>query len=310
MSDVVVAPAEPVLVCICTYQRNEALRGLLERLADLTGGRYDGWPLGVVVIDDNPDRSAESIARGFSARFPKGVVYRGGGEGNIAVARNLALETGIEGGGWLALIDDDEVPTDDWLAELLRMQRRTDADLVMGVVRPRYPPGAPAWLADSDFQHAPEYQDGTEPPLGFTGNVLIRGEWLRGTGHRFDPAWGAGMEDIVFFEQAKSMGARIRYAAHSLAWEDVPVERTSLRYQVRRNLQGGLAAYDLERAIGHRSRFRLLVASVRRAGVALAWVAVGAVTARRGRINKGLAMGARSAGIALSALGVARRRGR
>jgi hypothetical protein len=180
----------------------------------------------------------------------------------------------------------------------------------MGMVRPRYPAGSPAWLADSGFQHAPEYEDGIEPPLGFTGNVLLRAEWVKRTGHRFDPDWGAGAEDIVFFEQAKEIGARVRYAAHSLAWEDVEAERTSLRYQLRRKVQGGLAVPDLERAVGHRSRLRLLASGTRMALVAAGQVLHGVVTLSRGRVYKGLTTGARAVGILLGALGVARRRGR
>jgi succinoglycan biosynthesis protein ExoM len=310
MTEVVEAPAEPVMVCICTYRRNDALHLLLERLAELSADRYRGWRIGVVVVDDNPDGSARPVAERFAHRFLEGVEYRFIGTGNIATARNLALETGLEAGGWLSLLDDDEVPTDAWLAELVRTQRRTDADFVMGVVRPRYPAGSPAWLADSDFQRTPEYEDETEPPLGFTGNMLVRADWLKTSGHRFHSDWGAGMEDVLFFQQAKDQGARVRYAARALAFEDVPLERTSLRYQLRRNLQGGLAVHDFERAVGHRSRLRLVAAAARRASVAVVTVFQGVVTLRRGRIYKGLTIGARALGIALGALGVARRRGR
>jgi succinoglycan biosynthesis protein ExoM len=307
---VVAAPAEPVLVCICTYQRNDALRRLLARIAELAAGPYAGWRLGAVVVDDNRDGSAQAVAEEFADRLPAGVAYRFCGTGNIAEARNLALEAGIDGGAWLALLDDDEMPTADWLAELVRMQRRTDADLVMGVVRPKYPAGAPRWLAEGGFQWAPEFEDGTEPPMGFTGNVLIRAEWLKRTGHRFDTDWGAGGEDIVFFARAKELGAGVRYAAKSLAWEDVELERTTLRYQVRRHVQGGLAVRDLEQAVGHRSRLRLIAAGLRMAGVGAGQLLTGLAQRRQGRVYQGLATGARAAGIILGALGVARRRGR
>ena len=57
----------------------------------------------------------------------------------IPYARNRALEMAMAADDLIAFLDDDEVPSEQWLAELLRVWREYSADVVFGPVQPFFP---------------------------------------------------------------------------------------------------------------------------------------------------------------------------
>jgi glycosyltransferase involved in cell wall biosynthesis len=84
-----------VAVAVCTYNRHEPLATLLESLvvnAERLAGRAS---VGVVVVDDSVDGNARHVVERFAHRFELGLSYRVSGRQNIALARNMALETAI-----------------------------------------------------------------------------------------------------------------------------------------------------------------------------------------------------------------------
>ncbi len=131
-------------VCICTYKRPEVLRTLLESVARCSVEAEAVADVGVVVVDDDPAGSAESVATEASGSFPRGVRYERTGSGNVAAARNRAMEVGREDADWLATIDDDCLPVTAWLRELVEVQRRTGADCVSGACDTELPDGRPS----------------------------------------------------------------------------------------------------------------------------------------------------------------------
>ncbi len=123
---------DSVAVAVCTYNRHEPLRALLEAVAvnaDRLGARA---AVGVVVVDDSQDANARPVAEAFQGRFELGLEYRHSGRQNISLARNLALETALPLAQWTAMTDDDCLPVPGWLERLLAMQRATGADAVIG----------------------------------------------------------------------------------------------------------------------------------------------------------------------------------
>ena len=102
-----------ISVCICTFKRPELLRELLDRLNDQ---RTDGlFAYCVVVADNDPEQSARPVATALSPTSRLRVTYCSEPRQNIALARNKALQHAE--GDFIAFIDDDEYPEDDWLCE-------------------------------------------------------------------------------------------------------------------------------------------------------------------------------------------------
>ncbi|MBX3314115.1 MAG: glycosyltransferase family 2 protein [Actinobacteria bacterium] len=264
-----------VAVCICTYRRPEVLRRLLDRLVDDVADLGHRARVGVVVVDDDPDRSATPVLDEFEGRFELGLHGRTSGLGDISRARNLAIDTGREIGEWLAIVDDDCLPDVGWIRNLLVVQTATGADCVSGACLDEAPAGAPAWLTEEPFLEVPaDLPDGAPIEIGHLKNTLVRSS-LVGPGRvRFRDELGAstGGEDAVFFYDLHDRGVTHVFASRPLVREVVPVDRTTYRYQLRRAYWYGNTEAVTSLYRGNASRLRLAAGGAKRSLVAVRWL--------------------------------------
>lgn len=226
-----------ITVCICTFRRPQRLAELLERLAhQRTGGEFE---LDVVVADNDAAGSAREAVDAVRLRVPYPIAYCVEPEQNIALARNAALTRA--GGDWVAFIDDDELPQDDWLLQALRTCVERQADGALGPVRPLFDAAPPRWLVRGGFCERPEYPTGR--PLHWretrTGNVLMRRTVFESMPRPFEPLYGQGGEDTDFFRRAIAAGARFVWCNEAVVHEHVPAPRCQRRYFLRRALLRG-----------------------------------------------------------------------
>lgn len=227
-----------VAICIATYRRPVQLRALLAALARLD----DGF---IVIVDNDAAGSARAVVD--ESQLP--VTYAIEPERNISLARNRAIQLALHAGAeWLAFIDDDEVPRRDWLAELLRVQRETDAEVVTGPVVAKVPEGTPRWLHGA-FVRDRNVATGTRVPLAETANALVARSVLA-RGLLFEPEFGlSGGGDTRFFLRARLAGATIVWAADAIVEEDVPPSRARLGWLLRRWYREGNAGAFVERGV-------------------------------------------------------------
>lgn len=288
-----------ITVCACTFRRPDGLRALLDGLARQELPPGDAIETDFVIVDNEGSESARAACEAFRARCGRPVAYVVEARRGISHARNACLDHVPEASTFFAMIDDDEVPAPDWLAELVRAQRATGADVVQGAVVPRLPDTAPAWIRDGrffgwppdPFARASPPADGSELPSAATNNVLVRCEPVRTLGLRFDPALGLrGGGDALFFRTLRRAGARLAYAARARVDEIVPPERARLAYLAR-----------MQYRQGHKPLTMKLLAGRGDAGAA-ARLALRARIAGRG-VGTLLEAGARSAVAALGGRG-------
>ena len=194
--------------------------------------------LGVTIVDDSDDRTAESIVKSYQEKFALGITYQHSGARNISIARNLALEDAKSRGDWIAMTDDDCEPSENWIPELVRVQEWTKADVTTGLMLRRAPAHAPDWIKSQPFLELGEFGavDGETLSTAFTNNCLISSKLLCARPDlRFDPNLGKiGGEDMVFFQSLSRLDYRLNFAKNAWVWENEPEERLTLRYQIRR----------------------------------------------------------------------------
>ena len=242
------------MLAVCTFNRNAELAVLLDSVAQVADRSATDFAIGAVVVDDSADANARTVAQGFADRFELGVHYRHSGARNISVARNLALETAMDLGDWIAMTDDDCEPGDEWLSELLRVQRETNADVVTGPLIRRAHAGAPAWISEQPFLNAERFDaaDGIKLRTAFTNNSLISSAILRtNPALRFRLEFGRiGGEDTVFFHAIADAGHAMHFARHAVMFENEVEERLTLSYQLRRFFWYGNTSVLTSRAKG------------------------------------------------------------
>jgi glycosyltransferase involved in cell wall biosynthesis len=228
---------DEISVCICTYKRPQLLRRLLTAIAKQhTEGLFT---ISCVVVDNDASASARSLVEGLQSTFPVVIQYAMEPTRNFAIVRNVAL--GMATGNLIAFIDDDEVPSEDWLVRLWRTLGECQADAVLGPVHPYFETSPPAWVKQSRVCERPSYPTGTvlHWRKTRTGNVLMRRAMILEDGIRFDPAYATGGEDVDFFRRAAEIGKNFVWCEEAPAYELVPESRLRRGYYLRRALLQG-----------------------------------------------------------------------
>tara|TARA_R110002049_G_scaffold161198_2_gene326708 strand:+ start:340 stop:1242 length:903 start_codon:yes stop_codon:yes gene_type:complete len=231
----------------------------------------------LIVVDNSAEADAAEFCRTHQSVWP--IHYRHEPRPGISHARNTAVAAVPEGTDFIAMIDDDEVPSPNWLDQLLHTQALTSADVVVGPTTPVFPEGTPEWVSASGFFIKPRkaltLKDLAPKPPAATCNVLVRANLLGSSGYWFDPALTfSGGEDTLLFQSLKQSGCRFIWAAQAHVSEWIPAERANLRYMWREAYRRGSVKYYVKlhrkahttvRAI--RIKLRLLLRALIRIGV-------------------------------------------
>jgi len=241
--------AARICIAIPTFRRPMLLDRLLSGISALEVP--SGCAIDVVVIDNDSAQSAHALVAGRRARYRFPLAYEHAAEPGLSSVRNFALAYARDGFDFLAMIDDDEFPSPEWLRELLRVQAATSADAVVGPVPHIVPREAPQWLRDGQFFALPVYADQATMTDGYSGNCLLDVSSVARLGVRFDPAMNfAGGEDLLFFRQLLRGGAKLVYAAGAVAEESIGPERLTADYIIRLNYRRGNTLSLCDRRLG------------------------------------------------------------
>lgn len=230
--------ADHISVCICTYKRPALLAQALDGVSAQASGQ--AFSLEVVVVDNDSRRSAEETVRLFQSRNTIKTIYDCEPEQNIALTRNRAIRNAT--GDLIAFIDDDEYPRRDWLLQLYRTLRVSNAQGVLGPVLPEFPPGAPVWLEKGNFFDRRRLPTGTSITNrdARTGNVLFRRDILAEEEDWFNPAFGrTGGEDSDFFQRQSDHGRVFIWCDEAVVYEIVLPERWKSSFHLKKYFRIG-----------------------------------------------------------------------
>jgi glycosyltransferase involved in cell wall biosynthesis len=259
-----------VTIAVCTYKRPDRLRLLLDALVLLAPTTE--FSVSIVVVDNDPQRSAQSTVQSFVDVCDRQVKYVSEPRPNIAAARNRCLSETT--GEFCAFIDDDEIPEVGWLAALYRQMVASGAAAVLGPVVSRYVSAPERWVTQSRVFDRHRYTSGTELswPDTRTGNVLLRMGTIRSHGLRFDPRFGKlGGEDVMFFRQLlRAPNTSVVWANDAVVYEWVTQRRACWRGMARRALTQGQISFYYESPT---ERWRCRVSGIAVAAVFVYWIA-------------------------------------
>jgi succinoglycan biosynthesis protein ExoM len=228
---------DTIAVCICTYKRPVMLAMLLDELQKQKTSGFFAYR--VIVVDNDPERSAEALVQAKSHTLPVAISYAGEPRRNIALVRNKAMA--LAAGDHVAFIDDDETPDPQWLLRLYRQRNESQADAALGPVLPLFRGDPPRWLLRSGLCDRPRYPSGTKLSWNQTrtGNVLLDKRLCADPEARFLATFGAGGEDVDFFKRLFDKGYLFVWCDEAVVHEWNPPERWRASYLIKRAfLQG------------------------------------------------------------------------
>lgn len=230
-------PGRPVTIGVLTYRRPHLLPGTLKALVGhLDAERPHDTASRILVVDNDPAGSAEEAVRSAGSR----VRYVHEPQPGIAAARQRALvETPTS--HFLAFIDDDEVPSPQWLAHLLATWVSAERPAaVAGRVIPRYEVEPPEWIAAGGFFVRRSLPTGTTVEAAGAGNLMLDLAQVSALGLSFDASLGTrGGEDTLFTSELTRRGGRIVWCEEAAATDLVPADRLTRRWILRRAYSHG-----------------------------------------------------------------------
>jgi glycosyltransferase involved in cell wall biosynthesis len=246
-----------LLVGVPTHRRPAMLRECLQSLA----GQIGDLPDVEVMVADNDAPSAEgaSVVKELATAYPLRLFARVVAEPGISAVRNAILEHArVTGADFIAMIDDDETASPNWLADLLSMQRETGADVVGGPVESRFAVAPERSIVQSRAFRTEQRPAGLTYPIRGTGNVLIATAALaKRAWPSFDSSFGlTGGGDTEWFMRLAKLNVVFAWAPTALAVETVPVERADRRWILQRAYRAGNC--NMRVALKHRSARGLL----------------------------------------------------
>ena len=143
---------------------------------------------------------------------------------------------------FIAMLDDDEWPSPQWLSELMRVQSMYNADAVSGPVLSVFPDDAKPWSDMPQYYGADQQlPDGTKTVFYASGNFMARTCCYQDLlTEPFDTAIAkTGADDMVFFRRLDQLGYTMHWAANAIVDETVAEGRMSLDWLKRRHIRIG-----------------------------------------------------------------------
>ncbi len=228
-------------VGLCTYKRLPSLQRLLEHIA--VAAKSLAEPPQVIVVDnDGNDPEVGKAVEAFGLHSGLTIHYLIERRPGISAARNLVFDTAdLLKVRFVAMIDDDEWPSETWLTALLAEQARAQATVVGGPVAPVFPARHEHLQRHARYWSVQQQTLDGRPFVFCTCNFLIdMAAIARSPRPLFDDAFGlSGGGDTVFFRT-------LFYAGHPMAWtkealvnEEVPESRASFKWLRQRRYRVG-----------------------------------------------------------------------
>lgn len=226
-----------ITVCVCTFKRSALLLRLLQDLQRQATNSLFSYS--IVVADNDREKSAQMVVNEFSTTAHVPVTYCVEPRQNIALARNRAISQAD--GEFIAFIDDDEVPPEDWLLRLHSACRSFRCAGVLGPVIPYFDSAPPAWVTKGKFFDRPSHTTGYELSWAEcrTGNVLFRRSILLSLDEPFRAQFDTAGEDLDFFRRTIDNGSVFMWCSEAPVYELVPPSRCSRSFLLKRALLRG-----------------------------------------------------------------------
>lgn len=224
-----------VTICVSTYQRPAGLKRLMEGLNNLTFRYGENPQIKVIVVDNDPSALACGFCQDLHSNFQWDLSCYLELKRGVSYSRNSAVANADPNTDFFAFIDDDEVPQNNWLEELLRVQDLYDADIVYGRVVPYFENDAPDWVIKGKFFEQSRQPTGASLEAAYTNNVLIKASLLKERDQVFDERFAlTGGEDSYLFRTLHHHGHSIIWANDAIVYDWIPDSRMTMQWILMR----------------------------------------------------------------------------
>ena len=229
-----------IAVCVITCFRPDGLKRLLDGIVAQKFTQNPAPDLRLAIVDNDSEGSARSACEEFKAQHQIPLKYDIEQQRGIPFARNHSVDLVKNDVDFIAIMDDDEVPAENWLDELITAQREFDADILTGPVKPHFVEKPADWLLG--FFNKTNLSNGEsirhKYSYAYTSNLFARAELFQHI--RFDEQFRSnGADDTHLFMQVYDRGYKAVWANRALVTEWLPASRTNYKWLWQRAYRRG-----------------------------------------------------------------------
>jgi GT2 family glycosyltransferase len=244
-------------VVVCTYNRSESLRRMLNSLREAV--IPDHLLCEFIVVDNNSDDDTRLVFKEIEKHY-ESIRYVFEDKRGISHARNRGIREAK--GEIIAFTDDDVIVDKHWIQNIDKaFKEHDDVACVGGKILPIWGIRKPKWLKSRlyvylallDHGDSVDYMD--EPDI-YGANFAVKSEMFNKCG-LFDPNLGRmprklyGREETEFLQRLQKAGEKILYYPSSVIYHHVPPHRMSKKYIRKWSFDQG----ELEGILGGDTRY-------------------------------------------------------
>ncbi len=240
-----------ISVVVCTYNRAELLRDVLDSLVQQSRSSAD---YEIIVIDNNSTDTTPDLVKEYSRRNDNVRYFVETAQG-LSNARNRGWREAR--GKFVAYLDDDCKAPSQWLAAAEEVIAREAPDVFGGPYYAFYHSDKPHWWKDSyrSIEHAKTARELAEGEYLSGGNIALRKDVLEQLGG-FDPRFGMTGDRVAFGEETALLkkirrvipNSKIFYDPTLYVYHLVHKEKMSLFWNAISSFVDGMYSYRVQKA--------------------------------------------------------------
>ena len=241
-----------LLAVLTTGARSGPLRTCVDAISRLRPAA--GVELSLLLVQNGAEATTRELTSFLTVATPTTHVALEPQVG-IPFARNRAIAEAIaRSADYLAFIDDDAAPDEDWLIQAIKVLRATKAEAVTGPQFPVFPRHTPHRLLNAAVYRAARHDSERPCTWAASNNVIFSIDFVKKHGLTFNETFTTGGSDKEYFKRFSRVGGIIRWAPRAIVREPVTSERLNLRWAVRRSWRLGTGGYRIEVATTSRPK--------------------------------------------------------
>ena len=208
-----------------------------------------GTKLLLYVSDNDPEGSAQAVFDEHKEHIPFDCYYLINEKRGTVNQRNRIIEEALNHHAThIAMVDDDETVSPEWMVRMLEVMQQYEADVVDGAVQRILPSDTPQWMIKGGFYEWKSFKTGSIRQAASGASSLFKIRLVSEMGLRFHPAFNlTGGSDTFFFTEATKKGAKIVWLDERLVQEYFPKSRVNEKWILKRAFRRTSSKFNRKR---------------------------------------------------------------
>ena len=229
-----------IVICIPTYKRPLLLKKLVLSISKCNIDVSLIKDFTIIIVDNDEGKTAMPAVNELKEELDSltnKITYVNHPIKGLANVRNELIRNALLlNPDYIALVDDDEYVSPEWLNELVKAITVNKGDIVLGPVVSLFK-NVPGYL--TGWLQRKNYPNNTKLDFLASNNLMIDTKSFLEKNVWFDTRFNTtGAEDVFFGSQMLRKGAKIYWAANAIVYEPIPESRTKLSWLMKRKYNG------------------------------------------------------------------------